>query len=331
MKPRYISTRMIIALAAGLCACPQRFSYAQSGEGFEMVDAFAAPNIQAQAAPAVTYPDQFKAAQEALAQGLSVKPASATTHTFPSPAQIREVAAVKPAHTGPTVRRIKSPTLDDGFKDIPMEDYEAAPAKPEKPTADAQVKPATVKQAPAKVVSKTQANAKPMLQPQDDARVKELEAQLRETKTQLAAAELEISRLSGIIQSNSRARLNLPQPPQAASAPTKLAALPVHAEPKPAPVAEKVADHVNDLQVATVSVDKADLRLGPGKNHTALMTLRRGSRLAIEARQGEWYRVFAPNGQRAWIHSSLVQFGPGAASLNDGSSVKVRGFKAGLE
>lgn len=296
-----------------------------------MVDAFAVQGVVAEGAPAVTYPDQFRAAQEALAQGLSVKPASATTHTFPSPAQIREVAAVKSAQAGPTVRRIKSPTLDDGFKDIPMEDYEAAPAQPEKPTADAPVKPATVKHAPAKVVSKTQVNSKPKPQPQDGARVKELEAELRETKTQLAAAELEISRLSGIIQSNSRARLNLPQPPQALSAPAKLAALPAHTEQKPAPIAEKVADNVNDLQVATVSVDKADLRLGPGKNHSALMTLRRGSRLAIEARQGEWYRVFAPNGQRAWIHSSLVQFGPGAASLNDGSSVKVRGFKAALE
>ena len=82
------------------------------------------------------------------------------------------------------------------------------------------------------------------------------------------------------------------------------------------------------MQVATINVDKADLRLGPGKNHSALMSLRRGSRLAIEARQGEWYRVFAPNGQRAWIHSSLVRFGDGAANLNDGSTVKVRGFDA---
>lgn len=295
-----------------------------------MVDAFAAQGTEAERAPAVTYPDQFRAAQEALAQGLSVKPASATTHTFPSPAQIREVAAVKPAQTGPIVRRVKSPSLDDGFKDIPIEDYEAAPAEPEKARAITPAKPSPAKPAPAKAVSKTQIDSKPKSQTQDDARVRELEAQLREAKSQLAAAELEISRLSGIVQTNSRARLNLPQLPQAVS-PAKVAAEPVHAEPKPAPVAEKVSDHVNDLQVATVSVDKADLRLGPGKNHSALMTLRRGSRLAIEARQGEWYRVFAPNGQRAWIHSSLVQFGPGAASLNDGSSVKVRGFRAALE
>jgi SH3-like domain-containing protein len=80
------------------------------------------------------------------------------------------------------------------------------------------------------------------------------------------------------------------------------------------------------MEVATISVEKADLRLGPGKNNSALMTLPRGSRLAVEARSGEWYRVFAPNGQRAWIHSSLVRFGDGSASLNDGSSVTVRGF-----
>ena len=83
-----------------------------------------------------------------------------------------------------------------------------------------------------------------------------------------------------------------------------------------------------DMQVAIISLDKADLRLGPGKNHSPLMSLRKGSRLAIEARQGEWYRVFAPNGQRAWIHASAVRFGEGAASLNDGSSVRMKGFDA---
>jgi SH3-like domain-containing protein len=51
----------------------------------------------------------------------------------------------------------------------------------------------------------------------------------------------------------------------------------------------------------------------------------------VEVRQGEWYRVYAPNGQRAWIHSSLVRFGEGSASLNDGSSVRIKGFNADAE
>jgi len=61
------------------------------------------------------------------------------------------------------------------------------------------------------------------------------------------------------------------------------------------------------------------------------MTIPRGSRLAVEVRQGEWYRVFAPTGERAWIQSGLVRFGDGAASMNDGSSVKVRGYDVSVE
>jgi hypothetical protein len=290
-----------------------------------MVDAFAESAAQ-EAGPSVVYPDQFRAAQEALSQGLRAKPVSAAKPSFPSPAEIRQVVAVKPAQDVPTVRRIKSPpiapSLDEGFQDIPFIDDEAAPPRQEKPQPRAQ---------PASAVARPASLPKaPKAAPQNEERIKELEQQLREAKSQLAAAELEVSRLSSIIQSSSRARLNLSTqatPPLPVKAPVEQ----LREEPKAAAVAPSVADEVTDMQVATVSVDKADLRLGPGKNHSALMTLRRGSRLAIEARQGEWYRVFAPNGQRAWIHSSLVQFGAGAASLNDGSSVKVRGYKNALE
>jgi uncharacterized protein YgiM (DUF1202 family) len=80
-----------------------------------------------------------------------------------------------------------------------------------------------------------------------------------------------------------------------------------------------------------VAVDKAELRLGPGKNHSALMTVAKGSRLAVEARQGEWLRVFAPNGQRAWILSKLVAFGAKSAQSNSTSAVRVRGYSSSLE
>jgi uncharacterized protein YgiM (DUF1202 family) len=174
---------------------------------------------------------------------------------------------------------------------------------------------------------------------EQDTEIQNLKRELSDAKSALAAAELEISRLSAIIQEASRARLSFGEnPPTLAKVPqratgvapiTKHAALTapsVQPPPSSAP-----SEPSGDLQVATIAVDKADLRLGPGRNHSALMSLRRGSRLAVEARQGEWYRVFAPNGQRAWIHSSLVRFGDGAASLNDGSSVKVRGYDSKLE
>lgn len=174
---------------------------------------------------------------------------------------------------------------------------------------------------------------------ENDLEVANLKRELADVKSALAAAELEISRLSAMIQDASRARLSfgeisanssaIPKKSLSQAAIVKQTA-PSVAAVHPAPSAP-VSEPSGDLQVATISVDKADLRLGPGRNHSALMSLRRGSRLAVEARQGEWYRVFAPNGQRAWIHSSLVRFGEGAASLNDNSSVKVRGYDSKLQ
>jgi hypothetical protein len=159
-----------------------------------------------------------------------------------------------------------------------------------------------------------------------------LKRELAEARGALAAAELEISRLSTVMQGQSKARLNISSTAPSntinkASAPPKVAQ-PARAAVAPQPVPPPPTQ---DLQVATISVEKAELRLGPGLNNSALMTLSRGSRLAVEARQGDWYRVFAPNGQRAWIHSSLVRFGEGAASLNDGSSVNVMGFNSNVQ
>jgi hypothetical protein len=168
-------------------------------------------------------------------------------------------------------------------------------------------------------------------------RIVVLERQLDESRSQLAIAETEVNRLSGILDSKTRAsfgKYNLPVP--AAAVKPVVAQQAQAPRAVPARVAQPVVDvrppsADADLQVATIAVDKADLRLGPGKNHSALMSLRRGSRLMVEARQGEWYRVFAPNGDRAWIAASLVSFGDGAATLNDGSSVRVKGFTANAE
>lgn len=172
------------------------------------------------------------------------------------------------------------------------------------------------------------------------ARIEELEHQLDESRSQLSLAETEVARLSAISDSKTRASLgkyNLPLPsaqnlPQAATRPAPAAPRAAARAPSTQPVAEVRPPAPDaDLHVATVSVEKADLRLGPGKSHSALMSVRRGSRLMVEARQGEWYRVFAPNGDRAWIAAELVTFGDGASSLNDGSSVRVKGFKSSAE
>ncbi len=161
-----------------------------------------------------------------------------------------------------------------------------------------------------------------------------LEQELHETKTQLTVAETETRRLSTMVDARTRAslsRLNVPVPPTDAltSPEPQRAAEPAATERKMADV--KLPSPEADFTVATVSVDKAELRLGPGKNNSAIMTVRRGSRLSVEKLQGEWYRVFAPNGERAWIHSSLITFGDGASSMNDGSSVRVKGYSSNVE
>ena len=163
-------------------------------------------------------------------------------------------------------------------------------------------------------------------------RIELLEKQLDESRSQLSVAETEVNRLSAIVDSKARASLgkyNLPLPSRASQpAPTRQE---VRRVPAPAPVDVRPPSADADLQVATISVDKADLRLGPGRNHSALMSLKRGSRLMVEARQGEWYRVFAPNGDRAWIAAELVTFGEPSPGSVDGSSVRVKGFSANAE
>lgn len=164
--------------------------------------------------------------------------------------------------------------------------------------------------------------------------VTKLEGELQETQQQLSIAETESSRLSSMVDAKTRASLrqyNVPPPP-AVRAPVAPPSQPAAVAPAPKPAADvKPPKPDVSLQIATITVDKAELRAGPGKNNSSLMTLRRGSRLAVEERNGEWYRVFAPNGERAWIHSSLVSFGDGAADMNDGSAVRVKGFSTNSE
>ncbi|MEY4667616.1 MAG: Bacterial domain [Pseudomonadota bacterium] len=165
-------------------------------------------------------------------------------------------------------------------------------------------------------------------------RVTELEHQLEEVRGQLTMAETELSRLATISEARNRASLGRPALPSTGRAPAAPAVAPVavaaktrievpHIEPTPASSA--------DLTIATVEVEKAELRLGPGKNHSPLMTVAKGSRLAVEARQGEWLRVFAPNGQRAWVQSRLVTFGSQASSRPTSTAVRIHGYSSSLE
>lgn len=204
-----------------------------------------------------------------------------------------------------------------------------APSAPvlEKQSAPS-VKPATGE---TEILKNSNANLRRELQ-SAQSKIEELQRSLDQARSELALTETELTRLSARLDSKNRASLgkyNLPlgSASQPSSAPPHAARVTGEStQPRPRVAEVKPPAANTDMPIATVSVDKADLRLGPGKNHSALMAVPRGSRLVVETRQGEWYRVFAPSGERAWIQSGMVLFGDGASLLNDGTAARVKGF-----
>lgn len=158
-----------------------------------------------------------------------------------------------------------------------------------------------------------------------------LSRELEEARNRLLIAETEVERLSTVLESRSRqeiARLT-------GGAPTAA----IQAQPAKA---QKVATSArasytrsssttgtgSDMPIATVTVDKANLRIGPSLNDSPLMSVSKGVRLAVETRKGNWYRVVAPTGVRAWISSDVVAFGSDPLS-SPNSVVRVGGYDAG--
>jgi len=350
-----------VALSSLLVAATNAFSQEQDPD---FVDAFAPVDASASA----FHNEKFHEAERALFEGLSRKDGASGPNNSEQPT-LRNVSAnskarIKQAVAGNTEpsapqqqpailehtslgepksklapQEVKAPIeqMQRAEQSVTAKKLEAMAQVPD-PKDERRIQAAQVAKAAPKVTKAPPSEVRPQVNEQDT-EIRNLKRELADSKSALAAAELEISRLSAIIQDASRARLSIgdSSPTLAKATQRSLAQAPVAkhvsvAAPSVQPPAQAApSEPSGDLQVATISVDKADLRLGPGRNHSPLMSLRRGSRLAVEARQGEWYRVFAPNGQRAWIHSSLVRFGEGAASLNDGSSVKVRGYDSQLQ
>lgn len=77
----------------------------------------------------------------------------------------------------------------------------------------------------------------------------------------------------------------------------------------------KEGNAAQDLPVVVVTSDKANLRTGPGQDNSALMAVTKGNRLVVENKQGSWFRVFAPNGVRAWVSADNVELQRGGGTL----------------
>jgi len=155
-----------------------------------------------------------------------------------------------------------------------------------------------------------------------EGRVQSLIKELEESRNRLIVAETEVERLSRIIEAR-----NLQH--YAESTGRDLSSRRTSTVPG-RNLPEKSAAADPDMLIATVTVDKANLRTGPGTDNSPLMTVARGTRLAVETRQGEWYRVISPTGARAWVSSDVISLGANAQS-SPNRTVRIKGAGPDVE
>jgi uncharacterized coiled-coil protein SlyX len=154
-------------------------------------------------------------------------------------------------------------------------------------------------------------------------KLREATKELEQSRNRLMIAETEVERLSISLEQRNRNNLarvapgvGQVQPVRAYRAPQQAQAPQAAPAQRSAATAQRAAAPAEsskvkpDMLIATVIADKANLRSGAGKNNSPLMTVSRGTRLAVETRNGDWYRVITPTGTRAWVNSEVLSFGP---------------------
>ncbi len=129
--------------------------------------------------------------------------------------------------------------------------------------------------------------------------VKQLMAKVSKLRNELMIAETEVERLNLLTRGESRSNIFG----------KSIAKNKVVKRPDPLLTEEQAQKTSEEMPIATVLVDKANLRAGPGLANSPIMSVNKGTRLSVETRSGDWYRVVAPTGERAWISSDTVAFG----------------------
>ena len=149
---------------------------------------------------------------------------------------------------------------------------------------------------------------------ESQASVQNLAKALDETKSRLMIAETEVERLSARLQgSPSKASQPGENRPSVSDHTADPDMSPMDLQAMPGRTSQ-------DMPLATVTMDSANIRTGPGPQYSTLMTISRGTSLAVESRQGEWLRVITPMGARAWINSSAVRVGVLSRNLGNSST-----------
>ncbi len=146
-------------------------------------------------------------------------------------------------------------------------------------------------------------------------KIKTLISELKEARNRLMLAESEVERLSGILEARHENSLGGKNT--------------FVDKPK-----EKVPDFDNktseEMSIATVIVEKANIRTGPGVNNSPLMTVSKNTRLTVETRHGKWFRIITPTGARAWISKDVVRFGKNSNS-SPSKTVQIEGYDPEVE
>ena len=147
-------------------------------------------------------------------------------------------------------------------------------------------------------------------------------------KNRLIVAETEVERLSSVLMERNRATVATHAPSikerEVQLSSGREQAAPVAARLPPAQADSRDAE---EMLIATVTSDKAYLRSGPGKDNSPLMSVSKGTRLTVETREGEWYRVITPTGSRAWVSREVVAFGK-SATASPSRTVRIQGYGA---
>jgi len=63
---------------------------------------------------------------------------------------------------------------------------------------------------------------------------------------------------------------------------------------------------IRNISSVIVTVDKSNIRSGPGKSNKILFTAEKGIPFKVLKRKGNWINVVHSDGDKGWIHKSLL-------------------------
>ncbi len=79
---------------------------------------------------------------------------------------------------------------------------------------------------------------------------------------------------------------------------------------------------VANAERLTVSAPVANIRSGPGTGHNVLWKVEQYFPVLVIEKSGEWYRFEDFEGDKGWVHQSLVGKIPAVITRNDTSNIR---------